>query len=388
MPHKLISRNPDLKKLWNEGYVLEIVGNTHLFVHEVPYVNDKGKVSRGTLVTSLDLQGDATTSPVPDHVIHFMGGYPFDDKGVKLEKLVNASSDSIIVENRIVNHSFSHKPSTGYVDYWHKIISYADILGNYARAIDPTVTARIFKRIKSNSKSIFKYPDTNTARAGVSAIADKLSGHKIAIVGMGGTGSYVLDFVAKTPVGEIHIYDNDYFLTHNAYRAPGAPSIGRLRERHTKVDYHAANYSNMHKGIIQHPYQLDTSTITSMAQVDFVFICIDSGAAKKALIEKLIETDTPFVDTGIGMDVTDGKLRGTVRTTLAVPGSYDRLLNQVSFAESGDNEYSKNIQIAEVNALNASLAVIAWKQHVGYYHALLDVRNLIYNIDCNQLINE
>src|SRR5665648_76418 len=117
MPHKLINRNSDLKRLWDEGYVLEIVGGTHLFVHEVPYVNEKGEVSRGTLVTSLNLQGDITISPVVDHVMYFAGDYPFDNNGVKLEKLVNSSSDSVIVEGRVVNYSFSHKPSTGYANY-------------------------------------------------------------------------------------------------------------------------------------------------------------------------------------------------------------------------------------------------------------------------------
>jgi len=39
-----------------------------------------------------------------------------------------------------------------------------------------------------------------------------------------------LDFIAKTPVREIRIIDGDEFLQHNAFRAPGAPTLDELRE--------------------------------------------------------------------------------------------------------------------------------------------------------------
>jgi tRNA A37 threonylcarbamoyladenosine dehydratase len=39
-------------------------------------------------------------------------------------------------------------------------------------------------------------------------VTAKLEGKKIAIVGVGCTGSYILDLVAKTPVSEIHMYDD------------------------------------------------------------------------------------------------------------------------------------------------------------------------------------
>jgi tRNA A37 threonylcarbamoyladenosine dehydratase len=54
----------------------------------------------------------------------------------------------------------------------------------------------------------------------------------------GGTGSYVLDFVAKTPVKEIHLFDGDIFDQHNAFRAPGAPSGEELEQRLKKVAVH------------------------------------------------------------------------------------------------------------------------------------------------------
>lgn len=50
----LINHSPDLKQLWDEGYVLEIRG-AFLLVHEIPYVNSKREIKKGTLVSTLNL---------------------------------------------------------------------------------------------------------------------------------------------------------------------------------------------------------------------------------------------------------------------------------------------------------------------------------------------
>jgi len=63
-------------------------------------------------------------------------------------------------------------------------------------------------------------------------ITRRLELEKVAIIGLGGTGSYILDLVAKTPVKEIHLFDADALLNHNAFRHPARPrsrNFGRLR---------------------------------------------------------------------------------------------------------------------------------------------------------------
>ena len=63
--------------------------------------------------------------------------------------------------------------------------------------------------VPDDGESLFNYVDTAATKAGLVVANGKLENGKIAIVGVGGTGSYVLDFVAKTPVAEIHIFDRD-----------------------------------------------------------------------------------------------------------------------------------------------------------------------------------
>ena len=84
---------------------------------------------------------------------------------------------------------------------------------------------------------------------------------KVAIIGLGGTGSYVLDLVAKTPVREIHTFDGDYYLQHNAFRSPGAPSVQNLRKRFNKVDYYAELYGAMRKNIVPYAVHLEPANL-------------------------------------------------------------------------------------------------------------------------------
>jgi len=52
------------------------------------------------------------------------------------------------------------------------------------------------------------------------------------------------------------------------------------------------------------------------------------------------------------------------------------------------NEYSKNVQISELNALNAALAVIKWKKLCGYYDDATKEHYCVDTIRTNQLISE
>ena len=52
------------------------------------------------------------------------------------------------------------------------------------------------------------------------------------------------------------------------------------------------------------------------------------------------------------------------------------------------DEYSTNIQIADLNMLNAALAVIKWKKLCGFYQDLEREHNCTYSINVNQLLSE
>src|SRR5206468_5643091 len=128
---------------------------------------------------------------------------------------------------------------------------YVAIVLSQAQAIDPNVKARTYPVVEAGEEdSVFNYLDTFSSRAGINMASQKLELGKVAIVGLGGTGSYVLDLAAKTGVKEIHLFDGDQFSQHNAFRSPGAPSVEELRKRPTKVAFFKEKYSWMHRNII------------------------------------------------------------------------------------------------------------------------------------------
>jgi len=386
MSHKLISLNDDLKKLRDEGYEIEIK-DAHLLVHSVPYVNSKKEIVYGSLVSTLTLSGDRTVKP-NTHVISFTGEHPCNKDGTVIRGIQHQSSNKTIAGLQI-KHSFSNKPAGGYANYYEKVINYIRIIEAPAQAIDFSVDAQTSKKIEfKETKDIFNYSDTNSTRAEISSISAKLFNLKIAIIGLGGTGSYVLDFVAKTPVKDIHLFDGDDFLNHNAFRAPGATPKDKLTESNKKVDYLYDIYSNMHKNIIKHPYNITTSALEELSEMNFVFICIDKGEIKKSIIQKLIEKKIPFVDVGIGIISEDGSLMGSARVTTATEEKSDHIEKRISFSEDGNEEYSQNIQIAEINAIAAALAVIRWKKIFSFYNDQGKEYNVLYDISLNALIND
>ncbi|MCA9178777.1 MAG: hypothetical protein KDB14_30150, partial [Planctomycetales bacterium] len=199
MSQQLISRNSDLKRLRDEGYNVSIRGG-FLVVDRVPYVRKRGQVAYGTLVSELTLQGDKTAPP-GTHVVHFAGEYPCDHEGRPLEKIRHQSQARGICDGLSVSHSFSSKPAGGYADHYEKMATYAAILAKPAAMIDATVTATPFPVVAEDpNTSVFRYVDTASSRAGISDINERLASDRVGIVGLGGTGSYILDLVAKTPV--------------------------------------------------------------------------------------------------------------------------------------------------------------------------------------------
>jgi len=392
MSHQLISLSLDLKKLRDEGYDLEIRSG-YLLVKDVPYVNSQKEVKRGTLISKLTLAGDVTTRP-DDHVAYFAGDHPCHADGTEIEKIKHTSGERTLAEGVVIQHSFSAKPQPGgaYEDYYAKVKTYAAILSGPAQEIDPMSTAKTFPIIepgKEDEESVFNYTDTASSRAEIDLASRKLALGKIAIVGLGGTGSYVLDLIAKTPVKEIHLFDGDTFLQHNAFRSPGAPSIDDLTAKPLKVVHFKSLYSKMHRAIVDHSADVDAGNVEELKTMDFVFLCLDNGDARKLIVESLEYFGLPFVDVGMGVNMTEGSLGGILRTTTSTPQQRDHLRKRISFSDgTGANEYDHNVQVADLNALNAALAVIKWKKLFGFYRDLKREHHSTYTIDGNLLLNE
>lgn len=385
MSHQLFNLNTDLQQLREEGYCVQVHGG-YLVMKHVPYVNADGQVCRGAFASPLYLAGDKTKPP-KDHWILFVGEPPFAGEGQPIKP--HSSVNERVADGLVAKLKFSRKPPEGYRDYYHQMTVYAGIFSSPAQAIEPEANPRVFRAADEDEDSVFHYADTATSRVGTGAVADRLRGERIAIIGEGGTGSYILDLVAKSPVREIRTFDGDTMETHTAFRSPGAASIQQLREEPRKVDHHRDTYAHMHRNIVAHPVMLGPSNLHLLDGVTFAFICIDNGAAKKAIFAKLEAIGVAFIDCGMGIDLIDGALTGIIRTTVSLPNSREHVYEgNISFVGGGDKDmYVSNIQIAELNALNAAHAVIKWKKFRGFYHDSIGELESLFTIDVNSVIN-
>ncbi|HTE43374.1 MAG TPA: ThiF family adenylyltransferase, partial [Steroidobacteraceae bacterium] len=282
-----------------------------------------------------------------------------------------------------------------YPNYYSKITQYVEILENPARALkpdDPAVTARAFRPVVSTEEdSVFLYVDSASSRAGIVPVTAKLAMKKIAIVGLGGTGAYVLDLLAKTPVMEIHLFDGDRFLQHNAFRSPGAASLEDLQKNLSKVAYYAEKYSGMRRGINPHAESIHDDNVGLLSGFNFVFVCVDRPTVRKLISGFLTGQNTPFVDVGMELELIeeDASLVGACRTTLSTPAMRDHFARHVSLdGVVADDLYATNIQVADMNALNAALAVIKWKKFCGFYQDCYQEHQSVYAINAHQLTRD
>jgi tRNA A37 threonylcarbamoyladenosine dehydratase len=391
MSSRLVSLNPDLRRLRDEGLEVEISSSGYLLIHQVPYVNSRKQVAYGTLASTLTLAGERTVRP-DTHVVLFTGDEPSYADGSLITAIRHGAVRQLLAPGLESQYSFSNKPAGGYDDYHAKMSRYIAILSHPAISINSNVSPYTHKPIAATEQdSVFEYLDTASSRVGITEATNKLKGHKVGIIGLGGTGAYVLDFLAKTPVGEINLFDADLFLQHNAFRCPGAASLEDLQRRMKKVHYLAELYSRMHRKIVPHDYSVKESDIEALRQLDFVFVCVDKGAARQTIMGMLFELGIPFIDVGLGVMLLphEQSLIGIVRTTFGTREMADHIKRKVPCADEDlPDEYSSNIQIAELNALNAALAVIRWKKHAGFYHDDNHEHHSTFTLSTSQLLSE
>jgi hypothetical protein len=378
-----IAPDEQIARLVDDGYDMVLEGG-HLVVRRLPYVGPSGLRTDGRLVLPVNYTHGVVTDAT-DHRIWFAGEEPRDEKGAPLASGGQAHGFGT---NESADYLLSFKPPSGaYASLSEKIRQYARILLSTARHIDPSVTdtpGGSFQVVPDDLPLV--YPDTNTTRAGLTNLNNLFRGHTVAIVGVGGTGSFILDHVAKTWVDHIILIDGDHFQTHNAYRAPGAAADETVRSKPNKAEHFAREYSRMRTGITAHPVSLTADNLSLLEGATFVFLAAADAEARPEIMRWLRDRGVPFIDVGMSFREGEGGLTGMAKVTSYMPGD-DIALPTAPATPPGQDDYSSNVQIAELNALNAALAVIRWKRYLGFYATHTASNQTVYKLYLNELRN-
>jgi len=383
---KLVSHNDDIRRLVERGYAVGFDSN-YLIVRDIPYLDSAKQLRIGAIVAKLVFI-DRERVRQDDHQVFFAGAFPHNVDGTSIHNLAGGPTQlplSEAIKDVVVERSFSNKPSaTGaFGDFFEKIESYVAIVSGPAMELYPEVSPYTFRTVETVPDSVFKFHDTLTSRAEIADLSAKFHNDVVAVIGLGGTGAYLLDFLVKVPVREIRAFDLDAFHVHNAFRAPGRLEASELDK--PKVDVYQARYENFRTGLSAKRRFISTSSLDDLEGVTFAFVCVDKGSSRLGVFDLLLSKGIPFIDVGMGLTRKNGSLNGMLRTTYfsASNGKAVREKGLAELSEDADNLYRTNIQISELNALNASLAVIRFKQLRGFYfeeiphfHLLLEIGDL------------
>jgi hypothetical protein len=393
MSQSLVSLNPDLAKLREAGFAISFDSKC-LVVRDIPYLDAQGQLLWGALVAKLVYEDELGRVTQDDHQVFFSGSHPCGLDGIPIPNLGGGTPLPRLSErcpDLVLQRSFSCKPKTAgrYENFYHKISAYTDMIAGPAverYGVTPLTHASDETVVED---PIFKLQDTLSSRAGIEDLSAKLHEEIVAVVGLGGTGAYVLDFIVKSPVAEVRGFDVDPYHVHNSFRSPG-----RLDPRsefgRTKAEVYQARYENFRHGLSLVPLHLDDSCAELLDGVTFAFVCVDHGPARAKVFDLLGARKIPFIDVGIGLNRKHGPLGGAVRTTYysAEDAELVKSLGLSELSARAEDLYDSNIQIGELNALNAAIAVMKFKQLKGFYREERPVFHQAFNIGTLEPINE
>ncbi|EJZ17871.1 ThiF family adenylyltransferase (plasmid) [Rhizobium sp. Pop5] len=385
MFRKLVSRNPDLARLVERGYAVAFDSNC-LVVRDIPYLDRQGALQSGAIVAKLVFI-DQEHVQQDDHQIYFAGGHPHQLDGSPILNL-GGGETRIQLSNAcadvVVQRSFSNKPipQGSFLDFYAKIESYVSIISGPAIERHPAATPFTYRVVETfEPDPIFKLQDTLTSRAQIGDLNTEFAGETVAIIGLGGTGAYLLDLLVKTPVPSIRAFVGDTYHVHTAFRSPGRFATEELRT--AKATVYGARYDNFRHGLTVEATYIDPDTADRLDGVTFAFICVDKGSSRAGIFDALISRNIPFIDVGMGLNRKHGTIGGMVRATYYPldEGATMRDRKLADLSDAADDIYRSNIQIGELNALNACLAVIRYKQVRGFYRDTEGYRHVLFGID-------
>lgn len=382
MSRQLASHNEDIRRLVEAGFAVSEDSN-YLVVRDIPYLDENLGLATGAFVATL-VAIDEHRVQQDDHQVWFAGGVPHGLDGMPIPNLgggpcalnLSPSASHVVVQRR-----FSNKPVVAqrFSDFFEKIESYTNIIAGPAmeRYGASPYTFRVAAEVAKDP--IFKFRDTLTSRAEITDLAACLHDEIVAVIGLGGTGSYVLDFMVKTPVAEVRAFDADRFHVHNAFRSPGHVDPSEFDK--TKAEVYLARYDNFRHGLSTKATYIDGSSNDELCGVTFAFVCVDKGAARAEIFRALIERKIPFIDVGMGLKRKDQGLGGMVRVTYFPTEHGEEVMHKSHAPLQDDPEdlYRAKVQIGELNALNAALAVTRYKQLRGFYKDVSDWENLLFD---------
>jgi len=382
-----------IQRLLDDGYAL--YRRDSYIVAAVPYLDAEGNPHTGLMVDTLNLDQDGRVRVEPtNHQMYFVGLQPHDDKGRVLFGGNGSNSVPLFDGKRSSFYwSWKQKDPAGnmrdYHDLYEKFTDYIAYVSGPAEAKCPDFKIAPFVGAgQPEPECPFPFEDMNSARADLRELDKLLQDDSIAIIGAGGTGSYIFDLLSKSRVKKIRLFDFDILDLHNAFRIPGATDREELGQ--PKVDVIEQRYRGWHSGIQVVEAKLDGESAALLDDITFAFLAVDKISSRREIARLLLAKNIPFIVVGMGLHHGNPGLTGMVETTVIDAETAPLVFEEIAGDQLVDlaDDYDKNIQTVELNALNAAMAVFMYKKYRGYYASRHHVYQTSFTISSMQLDRE
>ncbi len=125
---------------------------------------------------------------------------------------------------------------------------------------------------------------------------ERLKKARVAVLGIGGVGGYVVEVLARSGVGELHLFDNDVVAETNLNRQIVAlrSTLGKY-----KTDVSASRVADINPSCCIKTFHLfytpQNADQIDLSQYDYVADCVDTVAAKAELIRRCTSLGVPII---------------------------------------------------------------------------------------------
>ena len=206
-----------------------------------------------------------------------------------------------------------------------------------------------------------------------------LAKERVAIIGLGGVGAWIADFVVKSDAAEVHGWDDDEVEPKNILRMPGSNDPNRWIGQ-PKAEWFQETYSLIHQSVTGHNVEVNEQNLHNVIEgMTFAFVAVDDRENDRMSICKVLaNAGLPFVVAGVSLGRIDKQVRVSMRVVTAHRGSesWQGALPQVG--QSGQEDYG-SLDLPDVYSLAASWAIQSWRKMRGQIRQNLREECLVYN---------
>ena len=208
---------------------------------------------------------------------------------------------------------------------------------------------------------------------------------RVAIVGLGGVGAWIADFVVKAGPREVHGWDYDCIESKNILRMPGGldPNVWIGKP---KADWFQETYSLIHTRVHGHNVKVLPEGVREVIKrTTFAFVAVDDADDRMMVCDTLADARIPFVVVGLSPVRKDKRVRVSMRIVTAHVGvsSWREAIPQVG--QAGQDDYG-SLDLPDVYSMAAGWAIQSWRKMRGQFWQHKREECLDYSADDQSLI--